>query len=364
MRGAPRGHRWATRIGGPFAVEALQLDTLMCMGLLDDAIREHLDLKRARGDDPAEIERMEREALGPVRREPTIGSPRGEALEERPPVTYEHGYDDDVVELEELQDLGYHDSTAPHPRHVEHEPRHAQAEPHIEPEYSRFAEEQPEPEQPRRRFLRRNRDHSPREPSRLEGGFHGDEPTFDQHELLPHHEAFEHDDPLEQHDALEHHDALDYDGPPEQLGEAGDDEVPGQAGPPHLRFDQPPKRPRFTAEPPSTQPVGDGEAFSPVPVDEPEDHVEPQETTEFDVERHIAETRHLPDEDAQTRVHQAVPQERPAVDERPADDGHADDEAHADEDVLEETPEFLQDTPEHDRLWFEQRPPKDFDFDG
>ena len=36
----------------------------------------------------------------------------------------------------------------------------------------------------------------------------------------------------------------------------------------------------------------------------------------------------------------------------------------ADEDVLEETPEFLQDTPEHDRLWFEQRPPRDFDFDG
>ena len=34
------------------------------------------------------------------------------------------------------------------------------------------------------------------------------------------------------------------------------------------------------------------------------------------------------------------------------------------DDVLEETPEFLQDTPEHDRLWFEQRPPKDFDFDG
>ena len=39
------------------------------MGLLDDAIREHLDLKRRRGADPAEIERAEREALGPVRRE-------------------------------------------------------------------------------------------------------------------------------------------------------------------------------------------------------------------------------------------------------------------------------------------------------
>ncbi len=32
-------------------------------------------------------------------------------------------------------------------------------------------------------------------------------------------------------------------------------------------------------------------------------------------------------------------------------------------DPLEETPEFLQDAPEHDRLWFEQKPPRDFDFE-
>jgi hypothetical protein len=33
------------------------------------------------------------------------------------------------------------------------------------------------------------------------------------------------------------------------------------------------------------------------------------------------------------------------------------------EDVLEDTPEFLEDAPEDDELWFEQKPPKDFDFD-
>jgi hypothetical protein len=32
------------------------------------------------------------------------------------------------------------------------------------------------------------------------------------------------------------------------------------------------------------------------------------------------------------------------------------------EDVLEETPDFLSETPEQERLWFEQRPPRDFDF--
>jgi hypothetical protein len=38
-------------------------------------------------------------------------------------------------------------------------------------------------------------------------------------------------------------------------------------------------------------------------------------------------------------------------------------EPRRDEDVLEETPDFLEETPEDDQLWFEQKPPKDFDFD-
>jgi hypothetical protein len=40
-----------------------------------------------------------------------------------------------------------------------------------------------------------------------------------------------------------------------------------------------------------------------------------------------------------------------------------DEESEDSDDVLEETPEFLQDAPEHDRLWFEQKPPRDFDFE-
>ena len=49
------------------------------MGLLDDAIREHLDLKRRRGADPAEVARLEQEALGPVRREPAPTEPAADA---------------------------------------------------------------------------------------------------------------------------------------------------------------------------------------------------------------------------------------------------------------------------------------------
>jgi hypothetical protein len=40
------------------------------MGVLDDAIREHLDLKRRRGASDDDIARAEAEALGPARRAP------------------------------------------------------------------------------------------------------------------------------------------------------------------------------------------------------------------------------------------------------------------------------------------------------
>jgi hypothetical protein len=56
----------------------------------------------------------------------------------------------------------------------------------------------------------------------------------------------------------------------------------------------------------------------------------------------------------------APPEDRPRA-APPADVVPADDEPGED-DELAETPEFLQETPEHDRLWFEQKPPRDFDF--
>src|ERR1700733_7761046 len=54
------------------------------MGDLDDAIREHLELKRRRGADPAEVAREEEEALSPVTRSHPIvtGSPPAESDDE------------------------------------------------------------------------------------------------------------------------------------------------------------------------------------------------------------------------------------------------------------------------------------------
>jgi hypothetical protein len=47
------------------------------MGDLDEAIREHLELKRRRGADPAEVAREEHEALAPVTRSHAIVVPEG-----------------------------------------------------------------------------------------------------------------------------------------------------------------------------------------------------------------------------------------------------------------------------------------------
>jgi hypothetical protein len=52
-------------------------------------------------------------------------------------------------------------------------------------------------------------------------------------------------------------------------------------------------------------------------------------------------------------------EDEPVEDDEPA----AAETPRRDEDVLEETPDFLEETPEDDQLWFEQKPPKDFDFD-
>jgi hypothetical protein len=57
-------------------------------------------------------------------------------------------------------------------------------------------------------------------------------------------------------------------------------------------------------------------------------------------------------------VDELFAEERPPEDEE-GDEGEKDES----EDVLQDTPDFLQETPEHDRLWFEQKPPRDFDFD-
>jgi hypothetical protein len=183
------------------------------MGLLDDAIKEHLELKRRRGADPSEIAREEAEALGPVRRQAEVP-----AAAEAPA----------MAASEDAEPPGLEDPGAAYA-----------------------------------------------------------------------------DDPL------------------------ADLEPPGPAEPP-APHDEPYAPPEAeTATPPHGDPLL---------------HQATHEFSVDEVDAALGRRADAPD-----------PASRDVV---PADD-EGDPEA---EDVLEETPEFLQETPEHDRLWFEQKPPKDFDF--
>jgi len=75
------------------------------MGLLDDAIREHLELKRRHGADPSEVERQEHEALGPARR---AAAAAAEADDDEGGAVSATAYDDDAPEADE-DDLVYDD---------------------------------------------------------------------------------------------------------------------------------------------------------------------------------------------------------------------------------------------------------------
>jgi hypothetical protein len=68
------------------------------MGLLDDAIREHLELKRLRGADPGVVAREEQDALGPVPR-------RGEA-------PYRDEADDGPIATQDDDALPAHDAAS------------------------------------------------------------------------------------------------------------------------------------------------------------------------------------------------------------------------------------------------------------
>ena len=59
-----------------------------------------------------------------------------------------------------------------------------------------------------------------------------------------------------------------------------------------------------------------------------------------------------------------APPEEETVDAEPEPDDEPEPAApRRADDVLDETPDFLEEAPEDDQLWFEQKPPKDFDFD-
>jgi hypothetical protein len=258
------------------------------MGLLDDAIREHLDLQRRRGADPTEVQRAEREALGPVRRAPESAS----------------GADDEVHEPDGVGA----ESPPGQPEAFEAAPESESAvhEPAVyEPEsYEPATQVAPPPER---------------------------EAAFD-------HEA----------------DSWSYeDSQPE----------PGAAAPPPPLPEPPLPEPPLPEPPLAEPPLAEQPPAEAAPADPPPDE-RPRAETEEDVfgppPPPPTPRPAPPPRPART----AISGETEEYDVEAALNSESKGEGAEGEDVLEETPEFLQDTPDHDRLWFEQRPPKDFDFDG
>jgi hypothetical protein len=95
-----------------------------------------------------------------------------------------------------------------------------------------------------------------------------------------------------------------------------------------------------------------------------DDEPELSETLPADAVRSDVHDETLDPDEAPERDFDELDEEEVLDDDELEEDDLDDEDLPAEDgDVLEDTPEFLQETPEHDRLWFEQKPPRDFDFD-
>ena len=158
----------------------------------------------------------------------------------------------------------------------------------------------------------------------------------------------------------------------------GRDGTAGRRDPRPSRAPAPPRRRRGRRGPPGArgarprpprrrEPAARSDADGRAPDDDEEYDPRPEDLVAEDDRRGGARLRRGPHAASPTRRRPRQPPRSrapstPTAEPRgPRDVVPADEEPEGD-DVLEETPEFLQETPEHDRLWFEQKPPRDFDF--
>ena len=292
------------------------------MSILDDAIREHLELKRAHGADEAEVKRLEDEAFGPPQR-PDEPDPFAEAPTEflvSPEVGAGEQADEEpggrrVPDIADLQE-------APEPPAIADDGPAEEEHPAME--HEPIAEAGPSTEE--RHAI-------------------ADQPT----EMFDVEAQFE--------DA-----ATEAEAPAdEELADAEQDE------------------PRLAPPPPEDEPADEFDEFfseqrlsdelnqaleAPLPdepgapptEEAPAVFIDLDEDEEDEAPAALAFEDDAPDEDEPSAEH-----ELPAAEEDTPPPSPAPSSQH--EDVLEDTPEFLEDAPEDDELWFEQKPPKDFDFD-
>jgi hypothetical protein len=354
------------------------------MSILDDAIREHLELKRQHGAPDDEVKKLEDEAFGPAARPDDQGDPFAEAPTEFM-LTPETGEAPPVAAPEQAQPEG---RPAPNIADLQEAP------PLPEP----FDEEQPAAEH-------QIVPESPEAEAPAE-----DEPELDGVHTTEEREAIA-DQPTEMFDVeAEMQAGAEAESPSdEQLLDAEMAEprlapvdpiagIEASAAAPEVEEEIEDDDDFFSEQRLSEElhnaldaPVTDEHSLPPLP-DEPaaeqlpafsneetEEHAasapnlgETEEGTAiFDIEEHREDERDEGDreDEGESGEYEAIEPEA-AAPARPAPEAGESTEANpydpdteSHEDVLEDTPDFLEDAPEDDNAWFEQRPPKDFDFD-
>jgi len=317
------------------------------MSILDDAIREHLELKRAHGADDAEVKRLEDEAFGPPQR-PDEHDPFAEAPTEflvAPEVGAGEQPDEpgerrapNIADLQEApvprqapEDDGPADEDHPAMEHEaiadaghSTEERHAIADQPTEmfDVEAQFEDAATEPDAPSDDELAEAEMAEPRlAPVDPLAGIEASASTDAPAELA---------DPVEDEPADEFDEFFSEQRLSDELNQALEAPLPDEPG-----------------APPTEEAV-----FIDLD-DEEEDEAPAALTTEDD----------MSEEEPAAEREPAAPATPPAPEEDTPLPPSAPASSSQHEDVLEDTPEFLEDAPEDDELWFEQKPPKDFDFD-
>ena len=311
------------------------------MGIFDDAIREHLELKRHAGVDEEELKELEDEAFGPPARPGDPDFPGStseeEAVEPEESVTSE-------AEMAPSPSPGVFDAETAEARTPEDAVIDAppEEEPALTPLDESFAPET---------------DEAPIAPVTDEA------PAVSETEEVPAAPASETEE-APAAPASEEMDAV----PEEPAEDAAPDPADGSTFTTAEReaiADQPTVF--FEQQPPGEIELGDleldldeeieevgGSVSEPLPDDEPliveEAFAEPMSEAEVAEPPHEVEPEPEPASEPESDL-----EPEPGLEPEP--DGET-----VDEDVLEETPEFLRDNPDDDELWFEQGEPKDFDF--
>jgi hypothetical protein len=303
------------------------------MSILDDAIREHLELKRQHGADEAELKRLEDEAFGPPSR-PEEPDPFAEA-----PTEF-------MAAPDAGEAVGSAEAAEEGRRRINvadlQEPPPAQEDPKVE------AVEAVEPEAD-----------APAPPAEdaaqaappAEEPLDVEEPAADERQAIA-------EQPTEFFDVEAEMGTEDAPPPPATEAPSPSDEeiAETEAAEPKLAPVEPPTEIHASR---TEAPVEEESAFE----EEDEDFWSDQRLSDELDQALEAPIEHEPIApepgaapppagDVEDGEEDAPAAEQPDYD---PDTGH--------EDVLEDTPDFLEDAPEDDELWFEQRPPKDFDFD-